>query len=42
MFNHEEFNAALGNTCGFHEGASHTICECSQFKKAFSTSEDYK
>jgi hypothetical protein len=42
MFNQEEFNAALGNTCGFHEGASHTICECSQFKKAFSTSEDYK
>jgi hypothetical protein len=26
----------------FHEGATHTFCECSQFKRAFHTPEDPK
>jgi hypothetical protein len=42
MFNLEEFNPALDSPCGFHEGASHTVRECSQFKKAFSTPEGPK
>jgi hypothetical protein len=28
-FNLEEFNTVLDNPCGFHEGATHTVRECS-------------
>jgi hypothetical protein len=31
-FNVEEFNAVLDNPCTFHEGGTHTVCECQQFK----------
>jgi hypothetical protein len=42
MFNLEEFNAALDRPCGFHGGATHTVRECSQFKRAFFIPEDPK
>jgi hypothetical protein len=42
MFNIEEFNSVLDSPCMFHKGATHTICECSQFKRTFHTPEDLK
>jgi hypothetical protein len=41
-FNIEEFNAVLDSPCTFHEGATHTVCKCSQLKRAFNTPEDPK
>jgi hypothetical protein len=41
-FNIEEFNAVLDSPCTFHEGGTHTVCECQQFKRAFRTPEDPK
>jgi hypothetical protein len=41
-FNVDEFNTALDSPCTFHEGATHTVRECSQFKRASCTSEDPK
>jgi hypothetical protein len=41
-FNVEEFNAVLECPCTFHEGGTHTVCECQQFKRAFRTPEDPK
>jgi hypothetical protein len=41
-FNVEEFNAVLDSPCTFHEGATHTVRECSQFKRAFRTPDDPK
>jgi hypothetical protein len=41
-FNVDEFNAMLDRPCTFHEGATHTVHECSQFKRAFRTPEDPK
>jgi hypothetical protein len=42
MFNVEEFNAVLDSPCTFHEGGTHTVRECQQFKRAFRTPEDLK
>jgi hypothetical protein len=42
MFNVEEFNAVLDNPCTFHEGGTHTVRECQQFKRAFRTPDDPK
>jgi hypothetical protein len=36
-FNVEEFNAVLDIPCTFHEGGTHTVRECQQFKRAFVT-----
>jgi hypothetical protein len=41
-FNIEEFNAVLDSPCTFHEGGTHIVCECQQFKRAFRTPEDPK
>jgi hypothetical protein len=41
-FNVEEFNAVLDSPCTFHEGGTHTVRECQQFKRAFYTPEDLK
>jgi hypothetical protein len=41
-FNVEEFNAVLNSPCTFHEGATHTVSECLQFKKAVHTLGDPK
>jgi hypothetical protein len=41
-FNVDEFNSMLDSPCTFHEGATHTVCECSQFKRAFRTPDDPK
>jgi hypothetical protein len=41
-FNVEEFNAVLDSPCTFHEGGTHTVHECQQFKRAFRTPEDPK
>jgi hypothetical protein len=41
-FNVEEFNAVLDSPCTFHEGGTHTVCECQQFKRVFRTPEDPK
>jgi hypothetical protein len=41
-FNVEEFNAVLDSLCTFHEGGTHTVRECQQFKRAFRTPEDPK
>jgi hypothetical protein len=41
-FNVEEFNTVLDSPCTFHEGATHTVRECSQFKRVFRTPEDPK
>jgi hypothetical protein len=38
----DEFNAVLDSPCTFHEGATHTIRECQQFKRVFRTPEDPK
>jgi hypothetical protein len=42
MFNVDEFNAVLDSPCTFHEGATHTVRECTQFKRAFRTPDDPK
>jgi hypothetical protein len=42
MFNVDEFNVVLDNPYMFHEGATHTVCECQQFKRVFRTPEDPK
>jgi hypothetical protein len=39
-FNIDEFNAALDSPCTFHEGATDTVCVCSQFKRVFRTPND--
>jgi hypothetical protein len=36
-FNVEEFNTVLDSPCTFHEGGTHTVHECQQFKRAFVT-----
>jgi hypothetical protein len=41
-FKGDEFNAVLDSPYTFHEGATHTICECTQFKRAFRTPDDPK
>jgi hypothetical protein len=41
-FNVEEFNTVLDSPCTFHEGGTHTVRECQQFKRAFRTPEDPK
>jgi hypothetical protein len=41
-FNVEEFNVVLDSPCTFHEGGTHTVRECQQFKRAFRTPEDPK
>jgi hypothetical protein len=41
-FNVEEFNVVLDNPCTFHEGGTHTVRECQQFKRAFRTPEGPK
>jgi hypothetical protein len=41
-FNVEEFNAVLDGPCTFHEGGSHAVRECQQFKRAFRAPEDPK
>jgi hypothetical protein len=41
-FNVEEFNAVLDSPCTFHEGGTHTVHECQQFKRAFHIPEDPK
>jgi hypothetical protein len=41
-FNIEDFNAVLDSSCTFHEGGTHTVRECQQFKRAFYMPEDPK
>jgi hypothetical protein len=41
-FNVEEFNAVLDSPCTFHEGGTHTVRECQQFKRVFRAPEDPK
>jgi hypothetical protein len=41
-FDVDEFNAVLDSPCTFHEGGTHTVRECQQFKRAFRTPEDPK
>jgi hypothetical protein len=41
-FNVEEFNTVLDSLCMFHEGGTHMVCECQQFKRAFRAPEDPK
>jgi hypothetical protein len=41
-FNVEEFNVVLNNPYTFHEGGTHTVRECHQFKRAFRAPEDPK
>jgi hypothetical protein len=41
-FNIDEFNMVLDSPCTFHEGGTHTVRECQQFKRAFRTPEDSK
>jgi hypothetical protein len=41
-FNVEEFNAVLDGPYTFHEGGTHTVRECQQFKRAFHAPEDPK
>jgi hypothetical protein len=38
----EEFNAVLDAPCTFHEGCTHTVRDCQQFKRAFRAAEDPK
>jgi hypothetical protein len=42
MFNVKEFNAVLDSRCTFHEGGTHTVRVCQQFKRVFRTPEDPK
>jgi hypothetical protein len=32
----------LDSPCTFHEGGTHTVCKCQQFKRAFRAPEDPK
>jgi hypothetical protein len=32
----------LDSPCTFHEGGTHTVCECHQFKRVFRTTDDPK
>jgi hypothetical protein len=41
-FNVEEFNMVLDSPCTFHEGGTHTVRKCQQFKRAFRAPEDPK
>jgi hypothetical protein len=41
-FNVEEFNTVLDSPCTFHEGGTHTVRECQQFKRAFRMPKDPK
>jgi hypothetical protein len=41
-FNVEEFNVVLDGPCTFHEGGTHTVRKCRQFKRAFRAPEDPK
>jgi hypothetical protein len=41
-FNVEEFNAVLDGPYTFHEGGTHRVRECQQFKRAFRAPEDPK
>jgi hypothetical protein len=41
-FNVKEFNVVLDSPCTFHEGGTHTVRECQQFKMAFRAPEDPK
>jgi hypothetical protein len=41
-FNVVEFNTVLDSPCTFHEGSTHTVRECQQFKRVFRTPEDPK
>jgi hypothetical protein len=41
-FNVEEFNTVLDSPYTFHEGGTHTVRECQQFKRAFRTPDDPK
>jgi hypothetical protein len=41
-FNVVEFNTVLDSLCTFHEGSTHTVRECQQFKRVFRTPEDPK
>jgi hypothetical protein len=41
-FNVEEFNAVLDSPYTFHEGGTHTVRECQQFKRVFCMPEDPK
>jgi hypothetical protein len=41
-FNIKEFHAVLDSPCTFHEGGTHTVRECQQFKRAFCTPDDPK
>jgi hypothetical protein len=41
-FNVEEFNVVVDSPSTFHEGGTHTVHECQQFKRAFRTPEDPK
>jgi hypothetical protein len=41
-FNVEEFNAVLDGSYTFHEGGTHTVRKCQQFKRAFCALEDPK
>jgi hypothetical protein len=40
--NIKEFNTVLDSSSTFHEGGTHTVRECQQFKRAFRTPEDPK
>jgi hypothetical protein len=40
--NIEELNAVLDSPCTFHEGGTHTVRECQQFKRVFRASKDPK
>jgi hypothetical protein len=41
-FNVEEFNMVLDSPCTFHEGGTHIVRECQQFKRVFRAPEDPK
>jgi hypothetical protein len=41
-FKVEAFNTVLDGPCTFHEGGTHTVRECQQFKRAFHAPEDPK
>jgi hypothetical protein len=38
----DEFNAVMDGPCTFHEGGTHSVRECQQFKRAFCAPEDPK
>jgi hypothetical protein len=41
-FNIDEFNAVLDSPYTFNEGATHTVRECTQFKRVLCTPDDLK